>query len=211
MSRVYVGLKFGELMNTEEVKSKGEMLMEMFKLQLEEDRKVQQEFSITYEDLLDGGSYFCALLDELGELNHEEKPEWCWWKKNAGKVDRDKVLEEFADVTHFVLSYCLAINSTIKSGTVLSQCLVYGIAPDQNLWSDLHSESLQTVTSGLLNNIAWFDLVNKDQTCIEHNIGSVLTYWHRMITLSGYDFKKDVYEPYIKKNAINQQRVEDGY
>lgn len=27
--------------------------------------------------------YFLAILDEVGELNHEMKPKWCWWKANA--------------------------------------------------------------------------------------------------------------------------------
>ncbi|WP_348688260.1 dUTP diphosphatase, partial [uncultured Dubosiella sp.] len=38
--------------------------------------------------------YFLAILDEVGELNHEMKPKWCWWKANPGKVDKEKQLEE---------------------------------------------------------------------------------------------------------------------
>ena len=86
-------------------KTKDEMLMEMFKLQLEEDQKVQQEFGITYEELLEEGKYFHALLDVLGEISHESKPFWCWWKKDAKKFDRDKILEEFLILLGYLLHY----------------------------------------------------------------------------------------------------------
>ena len=46
-----------------------------------------------------------AILDEVGELTHELKGEWCWWKKTQKPVDREKVLGELVDVWHFVMSY----------------------------------------------------------------------------------------------------------
>ena len=45
-----------------------------------------------------------ALIDELGELVHELKGDWCWWKATQKPVDRQKVLEELVDVWHFALS-----------------------------------------------------------------------------------------------------------
>lgn len=45
-----------------------------------------------------------ALLDEVGELTHELKGEWCWWKKTQPAPDPDKVLEELVDVWHFAMS-----------------------------------------------------------------------------------------------------------
>ena len=47
---------------------------------------------------------YLALLDEIGELNHELKAEWCWWKKTQAPVNREKVLGELADVAHFCLN-----------------------------------------------------------------------------------------------------------
>ena len=35
-----------------------------------------------------------ALIDEIGELVHELKGDWCWWKATQKPVDRNKVLEE---------------------------------------------------------------------------------------------------------------------
>ena len=45
-----------------------------------------------------------ALLDEVGELTHELKPQWCYWKHNMQPISRERVLEELVDVFHFLLS-----------------------------------------------------------------------------------------------------------
>ena len=45
-----------------------------------------------------------AIIDELGELTHELKGDWCWWKKTQKPVDRKRVLEELVDVYHFVMT-----------------------------------------------------------------------------------------------------------
>ena len=46
-----------------------------------------------------------ALLDEIGELTHELKYTWCWWKKTQAPVDKEKVLGELVDIWHFILSW----------------------------------------------------------------------------------------------------------
>lgn len=52
-----------------------------------------------------------ALIDEIGELVHELKGDWCWWKKTQVLVDRNKVIEELVDVWHLSLS----INNHLKN------------------------------------------------------------------------------------------------
>ena len=42
-----------------------------------------------------------AILDEIGELTHELKANWCWWKKTQAPVDNEKVLGELVDIWHF--------------------------------------------------------------------------------------------------------------
>lgn len=49
--------------------------------------------------------YKLAIVDEIGELNHELKPMWCWWQKNPKPLDWDRVLAELVDVWHFCISY----------------------------------------------------------------------------------------------------------
>lgn len=45
-----------------------------------------------------------ALIDEFGEMNHENKASWCWWKYTQAPVDRKKLLEELVDAWHFAMS-----------------------------------------------------------------------------------------------------------
>jgi dimeric dUTPase (all-alpha-NTP-PPase superfamily) len=49
--------------------------------------------------------YVWTILDEVGELTHELKANWCWWKKTQPPVDEKKVLGELVDIWHFVLSW----------------------------------------------------------------------------------------------------------
>lgn len=54
-------------------------------------------------------SYF----DELGELTHEMKPNWNWWKIKNAPIDIPRVREELSDVLHFYLSYIEPLNLDI--------------------------------------------------------------------------------------------------
>lgn len=176
--------------------TKDEMLQKMLKLQLEEDMKVHREFGITYEKLLDENLYFYALLDELGELNHELKSEWCWWKKNISEADRAKVLEEFSDVTHFILSFCIA----------------YTFYRDDR---HISSIKLPELSEGFISDSRFPDTIISALFAINtpflNPVGALLAKWQEMIFVLGFDFETEVYKPYIDKNAINQQRVEEGY
>lgn len=82
-----------------------QMIIEMAKMQaqldadlLEKGRKLGkiEEYDLNREKI--------ALIDELGELTHELKGDWCWWKATQKAPDKAKVLEELVDVWHFVLS-----------------------------------------------------------------------------------------------------------
>ena len=75
-------------------------ILEMKKMQAALDAAIEKEHGVkkTFEKM------YLALFDELGELNHELKGEWCYWKKTQKPVDREKVLEELVDAWHFALS-----------------------------------------------------------------------------------------------------------
>ena len=79
-----------------------EKLNEMLEMQKALDRAILSEFSDVKFDM---NRWKTAILDELGELTHELKGRWCWWKKTQKPVDDKKVLEELVDVWHFVLSF----------------------------------------------------------------------------------------------------------
>lgn len=78
------------------------MLREMLEIQRAHDAWTFEAFGIRngYTDCdLDA-----ALLDEVGELNHELKPFWCWWKRGGKYINHAKCLEEWADCMHFILA-----------------------------------------------------------------------------------------------------------
>lgn len=77
-----------------------EMLREMIQMQMALDSAIYDGNNVEYNE----DKCYLALFDELGELNHELKKEWCWWKKTQKEVDRQRVLEELVDVAHFSLS-----------------------------------------------------------------------------------------------------------
>lgn len=54
-----------------------------------------------------------AYFDELGELTHEMKPNWNWWKIKNAPINLSLVQEELSDVLHFYLSYIEPLNTNI--------------------------------------------------------------------------------------------------
>lgn len=78
------------------------MIETMLKKQDELNSAIMKEFGLT---TISKEQIDLATLDEIGEFTHELKGDWCWWKKSQEPVDRNKALEELADVFHFVLIY----------------------------------------------------------------------------------------------------------
>ena len=79
-----------------------EQLKEMFQMQRTLNENILNEFG---EEVMTEEKLELAIIDELGELTHELKGNWCWWKKTQKPVDRKRELEELVDVYHFVMTY----------------------------------------------------------------------------------------------------------
>ena len=77
-----------------------ELIKDMLKMQAKLDEAIMEEYGLTE---IEEEKLNLAILDEIGELTHELKGDWCWWKKTQPKVDKEKVLGELVDVWHFVL------------------------------------------------------------------------------------------------------------
>ena len=132
-----------------------------------------------------------ALIDEIGELTHELKGDWCWWKKTQAPVDNDKVLGELVDIWHFVLSYQNNFNHGEK--TLLGYSYDKEIADDflENLIAKKYM--LPIALSGLVRNKNSIIMV---LVAITEHIGFTI---------------KQVYEAYCDKNKVNYQRLKEGY
>jgi dimeric dUTPase (all-alpha-NTP-PPase superfamily) len=78
------------------------LIKKMLKMQAKLDKAIMDEYGL---DKIDEDKLSFAILDEVGELTHELKGKWCWWKKTQPQVDEEKVLGELVDIWHFVLSW----------------------------------------------------------------------------------------------------------
>lgn len=125
-----------------------------------------------------------ALIDEIGEMNHELKGSWCWWKKTQAPVNREKVLEELVDVWHFALSY---ENH-------------FGIGCDILNVSD--EDKIEETTKG----IEYSEIISK---LIETKLNKL--FWCFALTKKlGYTLD-EVFEGYLEKNKKNHNRQARGY
>lgn len=165
-----------------------ELIKEMLHKQAELDKSIMSAYGL---DEIDEENLRMAILDEVGELTHELKGDWCWWKKTQAPVDDKKVLGELIDVWHFVLSYQNHFNGG-ENGIL--NALMF-IRNSDNIFKLLMTNEYKL--SETLTDLATWNIHKME----------------RLIAISEYlGFTiEQVYECYCDKNKINYQRLESGY
>ena len=165
-----------------------ELIKEMLQMQAKLDESIMNEYGLNE---IDEENLRMAILDEVGELTHELKWNWCWWKKTQAPVDDKKVLGELVDVWHFVLSY-------------------------QNHFNDGENGLLNAlIFEGNSDNILNLLMTNKYK--LSETLTDLATLnihkMERLIAISEYlGFTvEQVYKAYCGKNKINYQRLKEGY
>ena len=159
-----------------------EMLKEMIQMQMALDSAIYDGNNVQYNE----EKCYLALFDELGELNHELKKEWCWWKKTQKEVDRQRVLEELVDCYHFGMSIYYHNHGTELDEFHYESEFVEDCA-NEYVQSDLYRH----ISSPRLRN---YILVN-------------LLY----LTIKLGFTMEDVYNEYKRKNQINYERLSSNY
>lgn len=164
------------------------LIKEMLYKQAELDKSIMSAYGLTE---IDEEKLSFAILDEVGELTHELKGEWCWWKKTQAPVDYRKVLGELVDIWHFVLSWQNNFNLGKEGLLTCEQTMKKN---DENRWS------IENCRNGIVIKLA--DLSSFSLWKVEP-----------LIAISEYlGFTiEQVYECYCDKNKINYQRLESGY
>lgn len=165
-----------------------ELIRKMLKKQAKLDKTIMKEYGL---EELDEEKLNLAILDEIGELTHELKANWCWWKKNQPLVDKEKVLGELVDIWHFVLSYQNHFNCGEKG--ILNYLMFEGNSDNiLNLLMINEYKLSETLTDLAILNI--------------HKM-------ERLIAITEYlGFTvEQVYEAYCDKNKVNYQRLKEGY
>lgn len=133
-------------------------------------------------DKLDVKKVRMALFDELGEVCHELKAEWCYWKKSQKSVDQEKLKEELSDVLHFVLTF-----HRITEGFY---------------FNDGYLEDSRRFYS----RFAWYDILRIMSLPDSDTIYEYIILTEKL----GFTFD-EMYDAYIKKNRENYERMKRGY
>ena len=165
-----------------------ELINEMLHMQAKLDEAIMKEYGLTE---IDEENLRMAILDEVGELTHELKGNWCWWKKTQPKVDKGKVLGELVDIWHFVLCYQNHFNGG-ENGIL--NVFIFKTNSD-NIFKLLMTNEYKL--SETLTDLATWNIHKME----------------RLIAISEYlDFTiNQVYKAYCDKNKINYQRLKEGY
>lgn len=164
------------------------LIKEMLQMQAKLDEAIMKEYGLT---CIDEEKLRFAIIDEVGELTHELKGNWCWWKKTQAPVDRKKVLGELVDIWHFVLSW-------------------------QNHFKD-GEEGMINARAVVRNSKRILNLIKTKEYRLSEELSDLVA-WElckveRLIAITEYlGFTiKDVYQAYCDKNKINYQRLKEGY
>ena len=164
-----------------------ELIKEMLQMQEKLDEQILKSHNILEinEDFLN-----IAILDEIGELTHELKGEWCWWKNTQASVDKEKVLGELVDVWHFVLSYS---NHFVKQDYIFEK----------------HMSRINDQIKVCYGEVMRTGFANKLVSLIKCERFRII----KLIFISlflGFTIE-DVYQAYCDKNKVNYQRLKEGY
>lgn len=157
-----------------------EKIIEMLHIQEALDKSFMEYKGL---DKLDIRKVKCALRDELGEVNHEMKGDWCYWKKIQPLVELNKVKEELADVWHFSLSLHRLYNG------IDYDCVEYDMM--KQYYSDRYN---------------WDDVLAS--MCIPFN--DILYECIILTEKLGFTFD-EMYDAYMEKNKENYERMKRGY
>lgn len=164
------------------------LIKEMLQKQAELDKSIMSAYGLTE---IDEENLRMAILDEVGELTHELKGNWCWWKKTQAPVDMGKVLGELVDIWHFVLSYQNHFN--------------FG---EEARLSYLNEEELSNGTLKRLRTKK--SNLSKVLTRLVIFESSIIPVLIAITEYLGFTIEQ-VYEAYSDKNKINYQRLKEGY
>lgn len=164
------------------------MIETMLKKQDELNSAIMKEFGLT---TISKEQIDMATLDEIGEFTHELKGDWCWWKKSQEPVNRSKALEELADVFHFVLIYELLYGKR-----------KYLTDPEQYWGSPCSYMPMVQMDIG-------FGIANALISILKLVDGRLM-YLLALSEHLGFCLE-EVYAAYMRKNAINMERLKNGY
>ncbi|WP_373128082.1 dUTP diphosphatase [Dielma fastidiosa] len=158
-----------------------EQLKELLEMQRILDKNIMKEHGLVYDEHI-ANNIGVALIVEVGELMNEFPTKFKHWKKSA--IDnREKGLVEFCDVLHFVLSLINYYEYDIDFMKEYNKCDTLEQFPNM-----LHA---------FLNGICYFTKFS-------------LTHLFQIGNFLGFTWP-EIYQAYKDKNAVNYERLKNGY
>ena len=162
-----------------------EQLTQMFLMQETLNQNILKEFG---QDSMTKEKLQLAIIDELGELTHELKGNWCWWKKTQKPVDRKRVLEELVDVYHFVMTWEMFKRTEYKIEYILK------------------AYAIEILTFGTNEKNETLDYIICRMGLDKYKLDWLLKLTGKL----GFSFD-EIYQEYLNKNKINYERLKNGY
>ena len=165
-----------------------DLIKEMLQMQAKLNEAIMKEYGL---EEIDEEKLNIAILDEIGELTHELKANWCWWKKTQAPVDNEKVLGELVDIWHFALSYQNHFNygeEGIKNACMFKR-------NSKNILNLLMTKEFKLSET-------FADLIALRCDKLETLIA--------ITEYLGFTIEQ-VYDAYCYKNKVNYQRLKEGY
>ena len=161
-----------------------EMILEMAKMQKALDTALLEKgVALGLIEDFDRERCIFALIDELGELTHELKGNWCWWKATQSPVNNEKVLEELVDCWHFGLSLD---NHNERDLKLFDEWIQLPLC-DRHVLKKIHSSIYIALRD---------ELVTPELYKLTYALGFTM---------------EEVYNGYIEKNKENYERIANGY
>lgn len=125
---------------------------------------------------------------ELGELLQEWK-QFKYWKLNKGEIDREKMLEEWADCMHFALS--------LEN---------YNICPNEGYYDYIAKHAEEDVEKYLYAENDIYIVLKRCFTDFDYIVEYTIILGLKL----GFTLE-ELEQAYWKKNKINWERIEGGY
>lgn len=166
-------------------------LKELFEMQKELDEHIIKEKGLEGQDLMN--NKVLALYVELGELANETRCFKHW--SNKGPSPKERILEEYADCLHFILSIGLSLGMDYKL-----QDKYY-----TNIFSTDVTKQFNIIFRAIT--ILENDL---NYTLAERDYLNVVELFLGLGTLLGFT-EEIIVQAYKDKNKVNHTRQENGY
>ena len=160
------------------------VLKKMYEKQLELDNEIANNHHISYEETKD--KRLLALLVELGEFANATRTFKFWSFKPS--ESKERVLDEFADGLHFLLSLGLAYHFEVDSIEVEGSEL--------------------DLTSAILNSYHYINEFYNDRSFVKYC--KMFEGYLKILATLGYSWS-DAYDAYFLKLEENHHRQETNY